>query len=723
MVTQHDFLTDEFQRSNIRLNDDLKITPHVDRDRTWFHIEVPSRCQFFRIGYREYVFISLLDGRTSLAGALAETARTLADQSLTESEADEVVHWLLENGLATTEGVGGDVKSQAPGKKPSWLSKINPFWAKIPLGKPDAALDAALPYVAWMLHPVAVAAALLTMLIACFTAWNDSERFTASFNILSADTWLWLLVAWVVLKVIHEMAHGITCRHFGGAVRETGIIFILMAPMAYVDVTSSSGFASRWQRIAVASAGMIAELFVASLCVFAWYWTDSKVAQQALANTVIMASLTTILFNANPLMRFDGYFILSDLVGVPNLYASGSKVLQAQLTWLFYGQSSNDFRDDTRHRTFITVYGWLSSMWKILISVSLTIGASVLFGGLGILLAMVGCFMYFIKPIFKAAGTFARRWRSRPHTAVRAVLVGSVVVALATASWFWVPNPFSVRSPCLVDFEDRSHVRADAPGFVAEIFVEDGQSVAAGDRLMRLENQELRATVKRLTAQLALQETKERIAINANDAAQAQIAARNQMATREILDENLWQLEQMLVRAPVDGRVAARELQQKQGRFVEKGDSIVRIGDERRKEIIISLSMDHVESTRDLVGQQVPVEIGSRRKLHATITRVDPIASTSLIDKRFSATHGGPVAVKQAQSEQDQQGDESEKFEFTDARVKVIASLDATAASQLKAGEAGYAVLQSSSLSLGQYIVRSISDWLEQQVSKASLQQ
>ena len=168
-----------------------------------------------------------------------------------------------------------------------------------------------------------------------FTALANWSELFGGYQVFASGNWIWLLVSWVLLKFVHEFAHGIVCKYFGGQVRETGLIFILFAPLAFVDVTSSWRFANRWKRIAVASAGIFVELLIASACVFALLYTQSAVVKDILTNTILMAGLTTLLFNANPLMRFDGYFVLADLLKIPNLYENGSRAFRQEMGWLF----------------------------------------------------------------------------------------------------------------------------------------------------------------------------------------------------------------------------------------------------------------------------------------------------------------------------------------------------------------------------------------------------
>ena len=717
MVATYDRLTDELQRSCIRLNDELVFTPQRYGEKTCFHIEVPSRSKFFRVGYHEYVFISLLDGKTTFAHALAVTAQQSGDEALSEAEARKTISWMLENGLAAFADKRDSIDVISPDKANSTiLQKINPFWIKIPLGNPDGWFRTIEPYFQWLFHPVSILVSIGFMFASLMTALSSWEYIAAGCQgILAADNWFWILLTWVFLKVIHECAHGLACRIHGGEIRETGLIFILFAPMAYVDVTSSWSISSRWKRISIAAAGMYIELLVAAVAVFLLFLTQSQIQKQLLINVIVMASLTTIAFNANPLMRFDGYFILSDLMKIPNLYTVGSKAFSNMMQWIFYGQKSADSSYEIQnHRLFVTAYGFLAAAWKMLICIGLSISCSVMFGGLGIILALLGTLSWFAKPLFGLFRRLLQLSRQKPHSVVRCGLISSCLLALMVFAWCVVPNPFAARCPCLVDFKDEAKVRSRTSGFVAQIFVEDGQYVTHGTPLLRLENRDLESKVAALRNELESQSTQERIAMDKQQPGDAQIAAFNGISARKRLDEKLSEQQSLTVHAPVDGYVVARTLKQLQGMYFRQGETIMTIGDPASKEIVLSIAPDDVRSTIGLIGQQVPVEIGSRRKINAWIKRVDPRAGVQIRRPALAVPYGGPLPVKPVE-----QNGESD-YELIDSRFHAIATIDRTVSERLFAGERGFALLDSNANTLGKWIYQSTYRWLQTQIETAS---
>src|ERR1019366_7475566 len=156
---------------------------------------------------------------------------------------------------------------------------------------------------------------------------HSAELGTASRNVFASSNLVLLYLGIVVVKVLHELGHAAACKHFGGQVHTLGVMLLFFSPLPYVDVTSSWSFRERWKRIAVASAGVIAELFVAGLAAIFWANTGPGVWHDLAFNMMIAAGVTTLLFNANPLLRYDGYYVFSDLIDLPNLYQRAQQML------------------------------------------------------------------------------------------------------------------------------------------------------------------------------------------------------------------------------------------------------------------------------------------------------------------------------------------------------------------------------------------------------------
>ena len=339
-----DLSTCDLLTCRLRLSDELVFAPQEHAGATCYHIEVPSQGQFFRVGYPEYVLLSLLDGRTTLAQALTLSVRALGAKALSQTQALEVAVWLMENGLAR---LAHDTQAGQRSSEPSprgaagVLRHLNPFWLRLPVLHPDRLLTWLVPLVGWLFSPLLTVVGVLLIGAGVVVAATDWERFIASSHLIfSPGNWLSMGLAWMGLKAVHELAHALACKRYGGHVREAGLVLILFAPAAFVDVTTSWRFPSKWQRIHVAAAGMYVELVLAALAVMAWSRVDSVLLRHLLFNVILMASFSTLVFNANPLMRFDGYYILADLLEIPNLASESARFVQYLGARVFFGRAA-----------------------------------------------------------------------------------------------------------------------------------------------------------------------------------------------------------------------------------------------------------------------------------------------------------------------------------------------------------------------------------------------
>ena len=273
----------------------------------------------------EYTFLIQLDGRRSIAEAVGRAAARLGPQALSEHEALALCHWAMESQLAQPLGGEGTARIAAAAarhERQRVRAMANPLCVRIPLIDPDWLLSRIAGWCGWVFTWPALAVWIGMVGYALYLAGSGWARIESSAAvILDRDNWLRLAAAWVLLKVLHETAHGLACKRYGGTVGSAGITLLFFMPLAYVDVTSSWRFRSKWQRIATAAAGIYAELFVASIATIVWATSSPGILQTVALNIALTAGVSTLVFNANPLVRFDGYFILSDLLEIPNLYS------------------------------------------------------------------------------------------------------------------------------------------------------------------------------------------------------------------------------------------------------------------------------------------------------------------------------------------------------------------------------------------------------------------
>lgn len=722
MQRMPDISTVELSRTRLKLRDDLLFVPQQYNGTAYYHIEVKTSSAYFRIGYPEYVFVSLLDGRTSFSEALAIASQNLRDNALSQNQAMEVYSWLLDSELGSfadeataASGASGNVRTVA--RPVALWKKLNPLWLKIPLGRPEGLLRTLYPGFGWMFSAQAALPAIVLMIVAVLMLASHWTQFTAaSATVFSRDNWLWLLGAWVALKVIHELGHGLVCLRYGGSIRETGLIFAVFAPLAYVDASASWAFRSRWQRIHTAIAGVYVELVIAAVSAVAWTQCDSAIVRHLLQNVIIMASVSTLLFNLNPLMRFDGYYVLSDLLQIPNLSSQSNAALQSLMHRILLGGSAGRPSAIGMQRWILLTYGASAFCWRFLIVLTLLIAASVLFHGAGIVLAAVGVVLWFGRPIWGMCVGVIRLRQQHPERLLRASMISLVFIAVLTLGLMGLPAPLMSTAPGIVDFTDGQIVRAVTAGFVDAVHVENGQEVVAGDVLISLRNDEVTNRFVDLRQQVDQEELRLKTASSGHDSGAISIAQGNLTSLTKQLAECQKQLNGLQLRASRAGRVIGRDLKSLHATYAEAGVELLTIGLENEKEVRLSIDQKNLPASIALVGQSLRIRVGTHPAMNGTLLQVNPRANRSIPHPALAAVNGGPLPVVEPDAEE--KSSSGERLRLTEHRFTAIVQLPPDDAAILNCGERGVASLGLYRGSVGTYLWRSVHDWISAQFAR-----
>ena len=709
----------QWLNTQLLLRSELKFDTRSENGRAFVVIEDPVRSKFFQVGVEEFDFIVALDGTKTTQQIVQQLAKhdrchISLDQAIT------ICQWLIQSNLVlsdsldSTRRLGGQADALERQKLMGWF---NPISFKVSLFNPNALLTACQKPFAWLFSKWF----LMVWLVACAyaagvitTQW--AQLGAASRGILSDNGWIGLLVFWLLLKVIHEFAHGVACKKYGGEVPEAGVLFLLFTPMAFVNVTSMWRFANHWHRIVVAVAGMYVELFISFIAVIVWSRTDGLIANTAY-NVFLMASVTTILFNANPLMRFDGYFILSDLVRVPSLYPKGTRWFGDRARHWVFGTDKTLALFSANEATIVKIYGTLAWFWKWSISVGLIITASVMFNGAGLILASVGAVLWIGMPIFNQFralfGPQAKVPYSKTRTGVSCVAIASVVVCV----FFVLKAPATKSAPGMVQFADESIVRAETDGFVDEIFVTDGQVVKPNQALVKMRNDDLDTQIEALLNQYQLAKIQARIFRQQGELALSKVEQETMAGVKKQLDEKQAQRDGLTVRSPIAGKVFRRNLDDLRGSFLKRGHTLVNVAQQDTKELVVSVDQADLESIKSNIGNPVRVLLPGRPVFSSTIQRITPSVSTTPTEMRICVNGGGVLPVKPNPAAQNNPN--APEFVLLSPRFDAYVPIDHQTGNGIAPGQRCEVFFASKEQSLGNYMLLGISKWLQDKIQLA----
>lgn len=483
-------LASRLARITVGVRDDLEITRHVDRGVPTYVVTDPVTFQSHAFSIEDYEILVGIRPETSLGdhfaalvarGHLASSEETefyrfivrlhgLGLLSLPISNADAILERAERQRRQARRQLGmGFLFLRVPLWNPDRFLERTAFTGRLLFSRPMAAVWA-----------VVVAAAVVVLI----RRWSEvPAAIESAFSIKSLAT-MWIML--VALKVVHEFGHAWACRRFGGAVPEMGACFILFTPCAYVDASAAWTFSRRWPRILVSLAGMYFELFVAAIAALVWAAAEPGFVRDVAFQVVLLASVTTIGFNINPLMRFDGYYVLSDALHMPNLQSRAFAAIGGiGRRWLL-GLPDDERRDTSASlgtRATLMVYGVGVSMYRVVLVVAISTLLALRFGWIGLVMAMV----YVASAVVWKLGRLLRwLWTSVETAPVRfRAVVGSLAIfALVAAGFTGLPVPRTIHATGVVAAEESIVLRAPADGVVGPAAVAPGDHVASGAPLL-----------------------------------------------------------------------------------------------------------------------------------------------------------------------------------------------------------------------------------------------
>jgi putative peptide zinc metalloprotease protein len=639
--------------ARVALLSSVRAQPQTLRGRRWMVLEDPYSNRFFRVTPEAWAFLRALRADRSVGDTWAALAAAQPDAVPGQ---DDVVRLLSQLHVASLlhyeeaprheaifERAEATRKRELTGK---WLAFL---YVRVPLFSPDRWLDSIQPLIRATTGRMAGLVWLLVVVAGIAAVVQRPEALSASGQgLLSVANLPWLYIALALVKVLHELAHAFVCKRYGGSVPSAGVMFLIFTPLPYVDASASWGLRRKWQRAYVGAAGMLMELFLAAIGALVWASTGEGLVNSLAFNVMVVGSVSSLLFNGNPLLRFDAYYILSDLAELPNLYQ------KAQAQWLYWGsrfllgqREGVEPATDSTERRWYTVYGFLAFFYRLLITFTVLLFVLDQWFAVGVLMAITTLVMLVLMPLAKlrthlGSAVFERR---RP----RALAGMAVVVALAWALVALVPVPHALRLPGVLQAERSQSYYALAPGVLVELAVRHGQPLQQGDLIARLANPELDQALRATESQIAETAALERAALARSPAELAPLASRS-AALRERLAELQGISAQLELRARHAGEWVAPTLHERQGGWIDRGQPIGQLVDRARWRFSAVLPQSQAA---ELLGQAGAVQgselrLAARRGESLAISRlvVVPYQRQQLASAALGYGGGGEVATQ-----------------------------------------------------------------------------
>lgn len=509
------------RRLNIRVRPDLSARRQRYQGRSYWVVKDPVGLQYYRFQDEEYFILNLLDGDISLDEIKERFEAEFPPQKITLDEIQSFLGMLHQSNLilVQVQGQGEQLlKRRVKKRRRELIGAFSNILAIRFKGiDPERLLNRMLPWTRWFFSlPMLCFATLLaaSALLLITVQFAEFQAKLPGFYQFFSPTNALLMAAMLGLtKVFHEFGHGLSCKRFGGECHEMGVMFLVLTPCLYCNVSDSWMLPNKWHRMAIGAAGMYVEVIIASICTFLWWFSTPGLFQNLCLNVMFVSGVSTILFNANPLLRYDGYYILADFVEIPNLRQKATQVLGRESGRIFLGlKPPDDPFMPQRNKLFFALFTVASGIYRWIITFSILwflyrlskpykleiiayiIGSMSLFSLLVMPLWKIGKFLY-------TPGRLDRVKKPRLYLSL-AGLAGLLYL------FFYLPLPMKILAPFEIQARNPESIYIQTPGRLVECYVRPGEYVTAGQVLARLENPDLALQVAKLEGEISQLEAK-----------------------------------------------------------------------------------------------------------------------------------------------------------------------------------------------------------------------
>lgn len=638
--------------------------PHVDvhrhdyRGLIWYMLEDSTSGRHHRFNPAAYQFIGLLDGQRSVQEIYDHISDQLEDYAPGQEEIIQLLGQLHAADLIKTETLlnSEELFDRQTQLKQSKVKQrfMNPVAMKFPLWDPEQFLNRHMNKVRWLFsYPVA----LLWLILIGYSVLQAVQNWTQisthfTINALTPYNLLLMFVLYPLIKIIHELGHAFSAKLEGGEVHEMGINFLMFMPIPYVNVSTAAHFRSKYKRMLVSAAGILVESFLAALGLLLFLAAEPGLVQNIGFNVFIIGGISSLFFNGNPLLKYDGYYILADALAIPNLYQRSGQYWRYFFQRYLFNLKQVSSPATAPGETFWFIsYSILSQLYRLAVLWFIFVLVTEKFFLAGLILTTWLLTLQVFMPLSKAVG-FIFNSPSLKHRRGRAMLATITLIGLLVAALGFMPIPSYTRTEGVVWQPDEAQIKAEQDGFAGPLLVKNNQHLAAGTPVLQLHDPFLASEQKIALArvnELKSQYRSKRVSksFEAGIAQEELKVAESEL--KHVMDKN----NAMSINAFKAGTLILPEADDLPGRFVRQGELLGYILDQAPSTIRMVVSQDHIGQLRQHVDN-IKVRFASHvnREYPAEIIRQSPEAVNQLPSAALS-TEGGGLFIVQPDSKND----------------------------------------------------------------------
>jgi putative peptide zinc metalloprotease protein len=633
-----------------RLRSHVRVSRHEYRGERWYVVADRLSRRTHRLNPAAHFVVGLLNGRRRMQEVWDAVVERFGDDAPSQDEAIQLLGQLHAADLLQcdlTPDVDELLRRTQRIARRNWLARaLSPLAIRFPLLDPDRLLERWLP---WYQPLFGRAGALLWLAVVGWGAFTAAQHWSEltqdlGHRVLEPQNLLILGLVFPLVKALHEFGHACAVKAWGGEVHEMGIMLLVLMPVPYVDASAANAFPEKRRRVVVGAAGMLVELFLASLALMLWLEMQPGLLRAMLFNVILIAGVSTVLFNANPLLRFDGYYILADLLEMPNLRQRAQQHAAALAQRHLFGLPQPATEASTGEKALLLTFFVASFAYRIFITLAIALFISGEYFVVGVVLAAWAVAGATLLPLGALVSYLAFSPRLGRHRG-RAVAVSAALGVAVAGLLFLLPVPSWTTAQGVVSIPEQSMVRASADGFVTRVLARPGQAVRRGDPLAELADPHLQSRLRVLEGQreeLASRYQAER----GERLVRAQMTLDQLRAVEAELRRAQERAGDLVLRSPADGAFALASAEDLPGRFLRKGEPIGHVVADARLTARVVVPQQTVERVHART-EHVSLKLAERLEetLSSRILRAVPRASDRLPSAALTQAGGGEAAL------------------------------------------------------------------------------
>ncbi len=633
------------------LRQHVRIHQHDYRGQLWYVLADSHRNQYHRFTPSAHEFIGLMDGQRNVETIWQHLNRSLGDDAPSQDQVVQLLGQLYQADLLHCE-IAPDtleiMERSATIQRQQLKQRLgSPLAIKLPLWNPELWLNRTIGLVRPVFSRLGLMLWSLLMLLGIvltITHWTALTESNLD-NILAAKNLVLMALIFPCMKIVHELGHAYAVKVRGGEVHEIGIMFIALIPVPYVDASASSAFSNKYHRILVGAAGMMVETVLAVLALVIWLNVEPGIIRSIAFNVLLIGSITTVFFNANPLLRLDGYYILSDAIEIQNLgkRANGYLAYLVQ-RYLFAVPDAISPVNAEGEAVWFGFYSVASYIYRLIVVATLVFLIIEKYFLLGIAIAIWAVVIQLLLPIWKGC-KFVFSHPSLQAKRPRAIYVTSFLTLTFIGLFVGCPLPYNTVSEGILWLPEKALVRTATEGFIKQVVAQADQTVSQGDALFVLEDPLLEGQVK-LYRQHILEVEAEYKAARQTNLVKADMLKKELEKAQADFDHAEQRQNDLWVKAASQGRFVISQPQDQPGRFVKQGEIIAYIINGIERKVRVVVSQDNIELVRHQT-KKVEVRLVSDRNIimSAKVLREVPAGTQYLPNKSLGTAGGGTIVV------------------------------------------------------------------------------